>query len=109
MPAPSRRPAPPELIEDGIPGGPVLRHGGPRDLLAVAVSGCLVLALLGAPGLARWAAQLPEGTIATSLVDVTAAWSRTTQRLGLTAFHAELRSALRRLEAVRFSPSDDDD
>ena len=109
MPAPSRRRTPPELIEDGIPGGPALRRDQPRNLLAVAVAGCLVLALLGGLGLTRWAAQLPEGTIATSLVDVTAAWSRTAQRLGLTAFHAELRGALRRLEALRFAPPDDDD
>jgi phage tail protein X len=98
------------MIEDGIPGGPALRHGRrPRDLLALAATGCIVLVLIGAPGLARWGAQLPEGRVANGLVDLTATWSRTTQRLGLTAFHAELRAALRRLEAVRFAEADDDD
>ena len=110
MPASTyRRAAPPASIEDGIPGSPALRHGRPRDLLALTATGCMVLALLGAPGLARWAAQLPEGTVANGLVDLTTGWSRAAQRLGLAAFHAEIRGALRRIEALRFASSDDDD
>ena len=70
----------------------------PRQLLGIAVLGCVVAALFGATPLAAW---VDESVAGGTTVQLTAdAWRDLTQRIGLDRPYEALRHAVRNAEGA---------
>jgi hypothetical protein len=85
------------LVTDAIP--PPLRQRGvsQRQVLATALVGALVLALLASRDTPGWAERLGDSTLDHQVRNIAGAWDGTMEKLGLTAPHDRLRDAMRRV------------
>jgi hypothetical protein len=90
-------PAPP-VSADAIPLTLRRRGGTPRQVLAMAAIGAVVLALFAAPDLPGWADRLGDGRIADAMRPIAQDWDRTMTRLGFDRPHAALREAVQRMQ-----------
>src|SRR5581483_3745996 len=90
-------PAPPSpSSSDAIPLALRRTGGTPRQVLAMAVIGTLLLAVFAAPDLSSWLDRMGGGPVLEPLQNAAAEWNAEVTRLGLTAPHEALRAAMQR-------------
>src|SRR5438045_2720664 len=80
---------------DAIPLALRRRGGSPRQVLAIAVIGTLVLAVFASRDLASWLDRMGDGPMLRPLQHVAADWNSAMDRLGLTRPAEALRDLLR--------------
>jgi hypothetical protein len=85
------------ISADAIPLRLRRRGGTPRQVLAMAVSGTIVLALFASRDLAGWAERLGDSPAVLVAQKTAAEWDQRMASLGLTRPHEVLRDSLRRL------------
>jgi hypothetical protein len=90
-------PAPPPVAADAIPIGARRRAATSGQAFAAILTGAVALAFLAGGDLPSWAERLPDGGLAPLLREATATWSRTVDRLGVSAPHEAVRHAVQRL------------
>jgi hypothetical protein len=94
--------SPASVNADAIPLTLRRRGGTPRQVLAVAAVGAIVLALFAAPDLPGWADRLGDGPVAEAVRPLAGDWDRAMSRLGLTRPHQALRDAVQRMQEWRW-------
>src|SRR5260370_800379 len=82
---------------DAIPLALRRRGGSPRQVLALALVGSLVLAVFASRDLSSWLDRMGGGPRLTPVQRAAATWDDTMATLGLTHPHEVLRSTIRRL------------
>ena len=92
----------PPVSADAIPLALRRRGGTPRQVLALAAIGAIVLALFAAPDLPGWAERLGDAPAAEAVRPVAQGWDRAMARLGLDRPHQALRAAVQRMQEWRW-------
>jgi len=82
---------------DAIPPKLRRRGGTPRQVLAIALIGTLVLAVFASRDLSSWLERMGGGPALAPLQHAAAEWDNTIARLGLVRPQEALRSLIRRL------------
>jgi hypothetical protein len=84
------------LVTDAIP--PALRRRGAsqRQVLAICLSGALVLAFFGTRDTPGWAERLGDSWLDHQVRNIAGAWDGAMETLGLTKPHEDLRAAMGR-------------
>jgi hypothetical protein len=92
----------PPVSADAIPLALRRRGGTPRQVLALAAIGAIVLAFFAAPDLPGWAERLGDRPIAEAMRPIVGDWDRAMARLGLERPHQVLRDAVQRMQEWRW-------
>ena len=82
---------------DAIPARLRRRGGTPRQVLALALIGTLVLALFASRDLSSWLDRMGHGPLLAPTQRAAAVWDDTMATFGLTRPHEALRAAIRDL------------
>jgi len=82
---------------DAIPLVLRRRGGSPRQVLAIAVIGTVVLALFASRDLPSWVRGIGDGPLAERALALATEWDDAMQSLGLVRPHEALRELIRRL------------
>ena len=77
----------------------------PRRLLRTVATAAVVSALLGASPILGWTERLPDGALASRLHQAAVLWNRTASRASLDWPCRVVRTAERRAEAWRVTPT----
>jgi hypothetical protein len=101
-PLPAAAPPSVSVSHDAIPLALRRRGGNPRQVLAMAAIGAIVLALFAAPDLPGWADRLGDGRLAEAIRPFAGDWNRAMAQLGLTRPHEALRNAVQRMQEWRW-------
>jgi hypothetical protein len=94
--------APASVSADAIPLTLRRRGGTPRQVLALAGIGAIVLAFFAAPDLPGWADRLGDGPVAEAVRPLAGDWDGAMSRLGLARPHQALRGAVQRMQEWRW-------